>query len=627
MLRHVCRVFASLFGFVVVASTLVSLDDSPAYGANTVGVIRVNQKLAAGMKLVAPRGIYRLTMQTDGDLVEYKGRNALWATGTSGQGNYATLEGDGNFAVMTSSGSVLWESGFAGTTGSYMMKVQSNGNITIFLVGSPFWTRESSLTDLVQNSLRAGQKITSPSGRYSMDMQADGNLVEYDGTTARWATGTAGVGNYARLGGDGNLVVYSSSGSTLWQTNDEGMAGSPTFDIQNDGNIVLYGSKGAFWARNSSLTSSWASSTLNAGQGINSPNGQYRLDMQADGNLVEYGPSGPLWASNTDGIGGGNYVRLGTDGNLIVDSGGGSALWQTSNEGFAGSPTFDIQNDGNIVLYGTDGHYWARSSNLTGSWASSTLNAGQNIASPSGQYTLDMQGDGNLVEYGPSGPLWWTSTTGSGNHVTMQADGNMVVYNSGGTALWCADQGGNSGAFALDLQNDSNLVVYNGTGVLWARTLSNGNSCGSAAHQTVVEAAESEIGQGYCLDGGGTGGASTCGFDCSGLSQYAIYKAFGITLPRTTEAQGSDYPQDGGSLISNQADLQPGDVVFFGGGSMANAEHVGIYVGENVGGQSGMTMVDANVAISPYPVGVQYRTLSWEEGGSGGLAFDGGVRY
>ncbi|MBU3161151.1 C40 family peptidase, partial [Clostridium frigoris] len=65
------------------------------------------------------------------------------------------------------------------------------------------------------------------------------------------------------------------------------------------------------------------------------------------------------------------------------------------------------------------------------------------------------------------------------------------------------------------------------------------------------------------------GGATTSGFDCSGLVQY-IYKSIGVTLPRTTYQQAGE-----GSAVSIN-NLEVGDLVFF----IGNA-HVGIYVGNN----------------------------------------------
>ncbi|MCB2293511.1 NlpC/P60 family protein [Clostridium algoriphilum] len=64
------------------------------------------------------------------------------------------------------------------------------------------------------------------------------------------------------------------------------------------------------------------------------------------------------------------------------------------------------------------------------------------------------------------------------------------------------------------------------------------------------------------------GGTSPSGFDCSGFTQY-VFAHFGVNLPRVSEAQ-----QNVGTLVS-RANLQPGDLVFFG----TPAHHVGIYVG------------------------------------------------
>jgi cell wall-associated NlpC family hydrolase len=64
------------------------------------------------------------------------------------------------------------------------------------------------------------------------------------------------------------------------------------------------------------------------------------------------------------------------------------------------------------------------------------------------------------------------------------------------------------------------------------------------------------------------GGASASGFDCSGLVLY-VFKQHGVNLPHYSGAQF----QLGTRVVP--ADLQPGDVVFFG----SPVHHVGIYVG------------------------------------------------
>lgn len=68
------------------------------------------------------------------------------------------------------------------------------------------------------------------------------------------------------------------------------------------------------------------------------------------------------------------------------------------------------------------------------------------------------------------------------------------------------------------------------------------------------------------------GGNKPGGFDCSGFTQYC-YGKLGISLYRSANEQLQN-----GTPIS-KAELQPGDLVFFGNGNYAN--HVGIYVGND----------------------------------------------
>lgn len=73
-------------------------------------------------------------------------------------------------------------------------------------------------------------------------------------------------------------------------------------------------------------------------------------------------------------------------------------------------------------------------------------------------------------------------------------------------------------------------------------------------------------------------GTSAYGFDCSGLTS-AIYRQFGVELPRDAADQAHNVPVD-------RAHLQPGDLLLFGHGDWTHIHHVGVYVG-------GGMMIDA----------------------------------
>lgn len=69
------------------------------------------------------------------------------------------------------------------------------------------------------------------------------------------------------------------------------------------------------------------------------------------------------------------------------------------------------------------------------------------------------------------------------------------------------------------------------------------------------------------------GGTSlTIGADCSGFVM-SVYKSFGYSLPRTSSSQAGV-----GTSVEDMGSLQPGDLVFYTGGS-GSINHVAIYIG------------------------------------------------
>lgn len=107
-----------------------------------------------------------------------------------------------------------------------------------------------------------------------------------------------------------------------------------------------------------------------------------------------------------------------------------------------------------------------------------------------------------------------------------------------------------------------------------------------------VAFALAQVGTPYLWGGDGPGG-----FDCSALTQ-AAYRAAGIALPRTAQAQF-----DAGPAVAPGAPVEAGDLVFFGTGP-TSVDHVGLVVGSSVDGS--WEMVDsphagAAVRVEPFP--------------------------
>ncbi|WP_456277488.1 LysM peptidoglycan-binding domain-containing protein [Bacillus sp. AK128] len=71
------------------------------------------------------------------------------------------------------------------------------------------------------------------------------------------------------------------------------------------------------------------------------------------------------------------------------------------------------------------------------------------------------------------------------------------------------------------------------------------------------------------------GGSTTSGFDCSGFLYY-MFNKHGVDMPRVTSG---DYFKMGSPV--SKANLEPGDLVFFGVNVPGVVSHVGFYIGDN----------------------------------------------
>ena len=89
----------------------------------------------------------------------------------------------------------------------------------------------------------------------------------------------------------------------------------------------------------------------------------------------------------------------------------------------------------------------------------------------------------------------------------------------------------------------------------------------SSNSQRAVEFAHSRIGTPYVY-----GGTTDAGYDCSGFVQ-AAYRNAGVNIPRTT------YEQAVYGRSVSRAELQPGDLIFYGNGGPSTSYHVAMYIG------------------------------------------------
>ncbi|MBE5477728.1 hypothetical protein E3G68_005061 [Mycobacteroides abscessus] len=126
---------------------------------------------------------------------------------------------------------------------------------------------------------------------------------------------------------------------------------------------------------------------------------------------------------------------------------------------------------------------------------------------------------------------------------------------------------------------------------------------GSDAGANAARIAHDALGLPYVWGGGGALGPTGGGFDCSGLTQWAVARASGgrVILPRTTYEQ-----IHAGTAVPLNA-LAPGDLVFSNWSSPGVPEHVAIYIGNGQVIEAPQRGVP--VHISNLPSGAQARRV------------------
>ncbi len=108
--------------------------DGSSPAPDNLGTERI---LFKDQSLWSKKGAYRLTLQSDGNLVQYGPSGAMWATNVP-KGLYLAQQDDGNLVVYGFDGNAVWASHRAGIDARTF--VQEDGNIVSYGSKGPIWS-------------------------------------------------------------------------------------------------------------------------------------------------------------------------------------------------------------------------------------------------------------------------------------------------------------------------------------------------------------------------------------------------------------------------------------------------------------------------------------------------------
>jgi len=127
--------YAVRLSAVAIALGLLHATAGTAEAAAGTDRLNPGETLGAGARLVSANGQFVLTMQSDGNLVEYAaGNRAVWATGTARGGSVARMQTDGNLVVIAPGNVPVWATGTSGNPNA-TLEVQNDGNIVVYATG------------------------------------------------------------------------------------------------------------------------------------------------------------------------------------------------------------------------------------------------------------------------------------------------------------------------------------------------------------------------------------------------------------------------------------------------------------------------------------------------------------
>ncbi len=315
------------------------------------GTLASGGLLLPGATLSSPSGRYQFTLQNDGNVVLLDRGLLLFHTRTFGQSiNRLEMQTDGNLVLYNTGGAAVFNTGTQGNAGATLTLTDDGLLRVVSADGAQvLWAPPTVLGP--GRLIRPGQSLESPSGRYRLVLQTDGNLVLYDGPSPQFRTDTFGrTIDRLEMQSDGNLVMYDTGGRPVFFTSTQGNPGA-RLRVGDDGvlRILAADDTSVLWVPSVTLA---PSEQLRPGQSLFSPSGRYQLAMQNDGNLVLYDGSRPLFSSNTFGRSV-NRLEMQTDGNLVIYDTAGRAIFSTNTQGNPGA-RLRLGDDGLLRVLAAD---------------------------------------------------------------------------------------------------------------------------------------------------------------------------------------------------------------------------------------------------------------------------------
>lgn len=183
---------------------------------------------------------------------------------------------------------------------------------------------------------------------------------------------------------------------------------------------------------------------------------------------------------------------------------------------------------------------------------------------------------GGYVGYVPSYVFQYVDSNSIETYARVNLDGVTIHDAAFGESTILQTLNKDETVGVVSLEDGWYFAVSSGgaaAGYIRSDLLNLGSSVSSKSN-TIIETAKQYLNVRYVY-----GGTTPRGFDCSGFTQY-VFRQCGISIPRTASTQ---WNSGLGTKITNRADLQPGDLVFFNDPrrNLGRAcSHCGIYIGD-----------------------------------------------